>query len=141
LITVNGGIDLLSIIQIKKHTWSHFTLPKYPPKHHPSLSSTIFIINTIKVQLLILFSPYSISTTALHSHFDTHLICPNKCFPIFNSKVGMMFGKLEPPLLIKFLEKRSASGYLLIIAKVLEGVFEGGDANIKFKALYNRHEG
>ena len=53
----------------------------------------------------------------------------------------MMFGKLEPPLLIKFLEKRSASGYLLIIAKVLEGVFEGGDANIKFKALYNRHEG
>ena len=93
------------------------------------------------VKLLILFSPYSISTAALHSHFDTHLICPNKCFSIFNSKVDMTFGKLESPLPIKFLEKRSASDYLMIIAKVLEGVFEGGDTNIKFKALDNRHEG
>ena len=53
----------------------------------------------------------------------------------------MTFGKLEAPLPVKFLEKRSASSYPMIIDKVFEGVFEGGDANIKFKALYNRHEG
>ena len=53
----------------------------------------------------------------------------------------MTFGKLEAPLPVEFLEKWSASGYPMIIAKVLEGVFEGGDANVKFKALYNGHKG
>jgi len=53
----------------------------------------------------------------------------------------MRFDKLEPPLPVKFLEKRSVSGYPMIIAKVLEDVFEGGDANIKCKGVYNGHEG
>ena len=55
--------------------------------------------------------------------------------------MGITFGKLESRLPIKFLEKRLASGYPMIIAKVLEDVFEGGDANIKCKGVYNGHEG
>src|SRR5580692_7493527 len=124
LVSINGGVDLLSILQFKKHTWSHSTPSKCPPEHHPSTRCTFSIINTIRVKLLIVPSPYPVPGAALHPHFDTHLICPNKCLPIFNSEMSMALGKLETTLSIEFLEKRSTSGYSMMVAQVCEGTFE-----------------
>jgi hypothetical protein len=99
------------------------------------------VIDTIRVKLLVVPSPYPVPGAALHPHFYTHLICPNKCLPIFNSEMGMTLGKLETTLSIEFLEEGSASGYSMIVAKVLESTFELSDADIKFKVLNNGHDG
>ena len=76
------------------------------------------------MKFLIILSPYPISGTALHPHFHTHLICPNKCLPILHSEMSMTPSKLETTLAVKFLEKGSTSGYPMIIAKIFESVFE-----------------
>jgi hypothetical protein len=51
--------------------------------------------------------------------------------------MGMSFGKLEATLSVKFLEKRSTSGYPMIVAKVFEGPFELSDTNVQLKVLNN----
>jgi len=51
--------------------------------------------------------------------------------------MGMSFGKLEMILPVKFLEKKSMSGYPMIIAKGFEGPFELSDAVVKLKVLDN----
>src|SRR5271154_4015235 len=76
LISINGGIHLLSIFQMKKHTWPHLSPSKCPPKHHSSPSFTLFVINTIRVKLLICLAPYPVLGTTFHPNFDTHLISP-----------------------------------------------------------------
>jgi hypothetical protein len=55
--------------------------------------------------------------------------------------MGMTLGKLETTLSIEFLEEGLASGYSMIVAKVLESTFELSDADIKFKVLNNGHDG
>ena len=49
--------------------------------------------------------------------------------------MSMTLGELKTTLAVKFLEKRSASGYPMIIAKVFESVFELSNANVKLKVL------
>src|SRR5579859_4567408 len=78
---------------------------------------------------------------SLHPHFHTHLICPNKCFPILHCEMSMVLGELETTLPVKFLEKGSMSGYSMIVAEVLESMFELGNANIKLEVLNDRHSG
>jgi hypothetical protein len=51
--------------------------------------------------------------------------------------MGISLGKLEATLPVKFLEKRSMSGYPMIVSKVFEGPFELSDANVKLKVLDN----
>ena len=41
-------------------------------------------------------------------------------------------------LSVKLLEERSTLGYLIIIAKVFEDLFEGGGIDIKLKVSDNR---
>jgi hypothetical protein len=55
--------------------------------------------------------------------------------------MSMALSELETTFPVKFLEKGSASGYSMIIAKVIESDFELGDANVKLKGLDNRHGG
>jgi len=55
--------------------------------------------------------------------------------------MSMALCKLEMTLSIEFVEKRSASGYSMIIAKVLESTFESSDAGIKLEVLNNGHDG
>ena len=100
-----------------------------------------FVINTIWVKLLVIPSPYPVPGAALHPHLYTHLISSNKCLLIFNSEMSMALCKLETTLSIEFLEKRSVSGYSMIIAKVLESTFESSDAGIKLEVLNNGHDG
>jgi hypothetical protein len=135
LVLINGGVDILSIFQFKKHTWPHLTPPKCPPEHHPSTSCTFSVIDTIRVKLFIILSPYPVSGVALNSYFHTHLICPNIGLSILHSQMSMASSELETTLPVKFLEKGSASGYLMIIAKVFKSDFELSDANVKLKVL------
>jgi hypothetical protein len=93
------------------------------------------------VKLLIFLPPNPVPGASFHAHFDTHLICPNISFPIVNSEMCMMFGKLEAPLPVKFLEKASTSGYPMIIAKAFESNFELSYANVKLKVLNDGDEG
>jgi len=141
LVSIDGGVHLLSILQFKKHTWSYSTPSKYPPEHHPSISCTFSVIDTIKVKLFVIPPPYPVPSAPLHSHFHTHLICPNKCFPILHCEMSMVLGELETTLPVKFLEKGSMSGYSMIVAEVLESMFELGNANIKLEVLNDRHSG
>jgi len=55
--------------------------------------------------------------------------------------MGMASSKLETMLAVKLLEKESASGYPLIIAKVFESMFKLGNANVKLEVLNNGHNG
>ena len=95
------------------------------------------VIDTIRVKLLIIPSPYPVSGAVLHSHFYTHLICPNKCLPILYSEMSMALSELKTTFAVKFLEKGSTSSYPMIIAKVFEGMFELSNANVKLKLLNN----
>jgi hypothetical protein len=52
-----------------------------------------------------------------------------------------MFGQLKAPLVVEFLEKRLTSSYLMIIAKVMESMFELSNANVKLEVLNDRHNG
>jgi hypothetical protein len=98
----------------------------------------LFVINTIRVKLLVGLPPNPLgSGAAFHAHFDTHLIRPNKGFPIINSEMCMTFGKLEAPLPVEFLEEGSISGYAMIIAKAFEGNFELGYADVKLEVPRN----
>ena len=135
--TTNGRIHLLSTIQFKKHTRPHLTPPKCSPEHHPSISSTFSVIDTIRVKFFILLSPYPDPGAALHSNFNTNLISPNKCFPIIHSEMGMSLGKVETTLPVKSLEKKSTLGYPMIVAKVFEGPFELSDATVQLEVLDN----
>lgn len=71
----------------------------------------------------------------LHLHFDTHLIYLNKCFPIINSKICIIFNKLKVLLLVKFLERGLILSYLMIKVKVFKSIFKDVDIDIKFKLL------
>ena len=51
------------------------------------------------------------------------------------SAMSMTLSELETTFVIKFIEKELLSGYLMIIAKVFESVFELSNANVKFKVL------
>jgi hypothetical protein len=51
--------------------------------------------------------------------------------------MGRMPSKLKMTLVVKFLERRLTSSYLIIIAKVFESVFEGDDVNVTLKVLDN----
>ena len=55
--------------------------------------------------------------------------------------MSMAPSKLETTLPVEFLEKRSAPGYPMIIAKLFESVFELGNANVKLKVLNSCHDG
>jgi len=99
------------------------------------------VIDTIKVKLLIIFSPYLVSSAVLHPHFDTRLISLGKCLPIFNSEISMALGKLKTTLLIEFFEKGSVLDYSIIVAKVFESIFELSNANIKLEVLNNGYSG
>src|SRR5277367_2975472 len=103
LISINSRIYLLSIFKIKKHTWPHLSPPKCPPEHHSGPSLTLFVINTIRVKLFINLAPYPILSAAFHPNFDTHLISPNKCFPILNCQMCIAFCKLKTTFAIEFL--------------------------------------
>ena len=135
LVPINGGVHLLSILE--EYTRSHLSPSKRPPKHHSSTSSTFSIIDAIRVELFIFPSPYPVPSAALHPHFYTHLICPNKCLPILHSKMSMALGKLETTFAVKILEKGLTSGYPMIIAKVFEGMFELSNADVKLEVLDN----
>jgi hypothetical protein len=92
------------------------------------------------VKLLIVPSPYPVPGAALHPHFDAHLIYPNKCLPIFNSKMSMALGKLKTMLPVEFLKKGSASSYSMMVAQVCESVLELCNANVKLEILNNGHD-
>jgi hypothetical protein len=47
--------------------------------------------------------------------------------------MSMPFSKLQSTLAIKLLEKGSTSGYPMIIAKALEGLYECVEMNLKLK--------
>jgi hypothetical protein len=49
--------------------------------------------------------------------------------------MSMALSELETTFPVKFLEKGSASGYPMIIAKGFESAFEGGDTDVKLKVL------
>jgi hypothetical protein len=53
--------------------------------------------------------------------------------------MSMALGKLETTLSIEFLEKRSTSGYLMMVAQVCEGTFELSNANVKLEVLNDGH--
>jgi len=89
------------------------------------------------VKLLIIPSSDPVSGASLHSYFHTHLICPNKYFPILHSEMDMASSKLETTLAVKLLEKGLASDYPMIIAKFFESIFELGNANVKLEILNN----
>ena len=55
--------------------------------------------------------------------------------------MSMALCKLETTLSIEFLEKRLVLGYSMIIAKVLESIFESSDAGIKLEVLNNGYNG
>jgi hypothetical protein len=95
------------------------------------------VIDTIRVKLFIIPSPYSVSSTPLYPHFHTHLIYPNEGFSIIHSEMSMALSKLETRFPVKFLEKGTASGYLMIIAKGFESAFEGGDTHVKLKVFHD----
>ena len=95
------------------------------------------IIDTISVKLLIIPSPYPVSTTALHLYFYTYLICLNKYFSILHCKMSITLCKLETMFAVEFLEKESISDYPMIIAEVFENMFELGNTNVKLKILNN----
>jgi len=44
-------------------------------------------------------------------------------------------------LLIEFLEKESVLGYSIIVAKVIESIFELSNANVKLEILNDSHSG
>ena len=94
------------------------------------------VIDITKVKPLIIPSP-SVSSAALHLHFYTHLICPNKAFPILHSEMSRILSELETMLAIEFVEKGLLSGYPIIIAKVFKSMSELDNANVKFKVLNN----
>ena len=92
------------------------------------------------MKLFVVFFSSQVSGTALHSHFDTHLIYSDKCFPIFNSEIDMALGKLKTTHFIEFLKEGSASGYSMIVAQVYNGLFELCNTNVKLKVLNNGHD-
>jgi hypothetical protein len=47
LVSIDGGVHLLSVLQFKKQTWSHSTPSKCPPEHHPSTGCTFSVIDII----------------------------------------------------------------------------------------------
>jgi len=51
------------------------------------------------------------------------------------SAMSMILSELETTFVIKFTEKELLLGYLMIIAKVFESVFELSNTNVKFKVL------
>ena len=53
----------------------------------------------------------------------------------------MAFCKLEMTFSVEFLEKGSASSYLMMVAKVLESEFELSNANVKLELLNDGHSG
>jgi hypothetical protein len=55
--------------------------------------------------------------------------------------MSMAPSELETTLPVKFLERGSASGYPMIIAKVLETAFELSNANVKLEVLNDGHGG
>ena len=118
--------------------WSATGTPKRPSKHHSSPSFTLFVINTIRVKFLICLASYPVPGAAFHPDFHTHLISPNICLPILNSQMCMAFCKLETTYAVKFLEKGSASGYSMIIAKVFESVFKSVGVDIKLEVSDDR---
>ena len=131
----------LSILQFKKNIMPHLSSSKYPSEHHPSTSSTFFVINTIRMKLLIIPSSYLVYGTTLHPHFHTHLISPNKCLPILYSEMSMTSSKLRMAFAVKFLEKRSTLGYPMIIAKVFESMLDSFKGDIKLKVSNNWNDG
>jgi len=94
LISINSGINLLSIFKIKKGTRSHLTLFKCPPKQYSSSSFMLFVVNTIRVKSFISFSPNLVLCTVLHTNFDSYLISPDICFSILNSQIDIPLSKL-----------------------------------------------
>ena len=89
------------------------------------------------MKLLVISSPYLISSATLHFNFYIYFIYLNKSYAILNSEMSMASGELETMLAIKFLEKRLISSYSMIIAKVFESAFESCYASTKLKVLYN----
>ena len=116
LVSINSRVDLLFICQLKKQSKSHLTPPERPPEHHPSISRTFSISNTIKVKFCIIFSPNPVSGAMFRIYFDTHLICPNICHLILNSQRCMGLCKLKPIFPIEFFKKGTASSYPMIVA-------------------------
>jgi hypothetical protein len=55
--------------------------------------------------------------------------------------MGMAPSELETTFPVEFLEKGSASGYSMIVAKVLESAFELGNANVKLEVFNDGHGG
>jgi hypothetical protein len=55
--------------------------------------------------------------------------------------MSMALGKLETTLSIEFLDRGSASGYPMIVAKVSESIFELSNANVKLEVLNDGHGG
>jgi hypothetical protein len=45
------------------------------------------------------------------------------------------------PLEVKFLEKGSTSGYLMIVLEIFQCITEGGKESIKLEVPYNGNEG
>ena len=141
LVSINCRVDLLFLLQFGEYIQSHSTLSKCPPEHHSSTHCTFSVIDTIKVKLLAIPFLYPVPGTAPHSHFDIYFIGPNKYFPIFNSEISMALGQLKMTLLIEFLEKESVLGYSIIVAKVIESIFELSNANVKLEILNDSHSG
>ena len=73
----------------------------------------------------------------LYVNFHTYFINSNKGLPVLNSKVCIIFDKLKTSLLVKFHQKKLASSYWLIIAKVFESIFKLSNTNVKLKVLNN----
>ena len=117
----------------------HLSPSKCTLEHYAGSSFMLLVINTIKVKLLICPSLYSVPSTMLHFHFDTHFICLNKCFPILNSKVCIIFSKLKGILVVKFLEKELSLDYSMIVAKSFESSFKCIWRDIKLEILNNRN--
>jgi hypothetical protein len=55
-----------------------------------------------------------------------------------NSEMCMALCKLETTFVVEFLEEGSAPGYPMIIAEVLESIFEGVGVDIKLKVSDDR---
>jgi len=87
-----------------------------------------------------MLSPYPVPGAALHSHFSLISSVQINAFPICNSEMSMALCKLKTTLSIEFLEERSPSCYLTMVAKVVEGTFELDDANVKLAVLNNGHD-
>jgi len=137
LILIHCWIDCHLIFQIKKHSRSHFSPLKWPPEHHFSLYCPLCVVNTVRVELFISFLLYPVLDSLFHSNFNTHLICPDRCFSIIYTQMSIPFSKLQSTLAIKLIEKGLTSGYPIIIAKTLTDLYECVGMNLKLEVSDN----